>query len=89
MRPCLRTRKPTPPPSVMPADADRAGVAEARREPVLAAALVYSPAVSPVCAQAVRPVDVDLQRRSCREVEHDPAVGRAVARDAVAAAPDC
>ena len=49
---------------------------------------MYSPAVRPVSAQAVRRSDVDLERLHVREVEHDAAVGDAVAGDAVAAAAD-
>ena len=56
--------------------------------PCSAAAVVYSPAVSPLPAQAVRAVDVDLERVEVADVEDDAALGRAVARAAVAAAPD-
>ena len=52
------------------------------------AAVEYSPAVRPVSAQAVRLRSVDLEAAQGREVEHDPALGGAVAGGAVAAAAD-
>ena len=72
----------------MPADPDRAGVAEPGREAVSAAAVVYSPAVKPGLGPGGAPLGVDLQRLHVREVEHDPAIGDAVTGDAVAAAAD-
>ena len=52
--PCLRTRKPTPPPSVIPPIPTDAASPNPVARPWAAAASVYSPAVSPVSAQAVR-----------------------------------
>ena len=68
---------------------DRAGVAEPDGQAVLpAAAVVYSAAVRPASAQAVRAVGVDVERLHVAQVEDDAAVGRAVAGAAVAAAAD-
>jgi hypothetical protein len=71
-----------------PADPDRAGVAEGRRQAVLRCGV----RVAAGCYTAAHPsraaLDVDLQPGQIAQVEHDPALGRAVARNAVAAAPD-
>ena len=71
-----------------PADPDRAGVAEAGRQAVggdggrvLGGGQTRSGPGGPA-------VDVDLERLQVAQVEDDPAVGRAVAGAAVAAAPD-
>ena len=71
-----------------PADADGAGVAEAGGEAVGAAAFVYSPAVSPVSAQAVRClVSMSSARMSARSRTMPPSAD-AMAGAAVAAAAD-
>ena len=89
VRPCLRTRYPTPPPRVMPADPDRAGVAEADGQPVGARRGGDSPAVRPVWAQAVRLAVSMLQRLAGRDRSSTiPPSHDAVAGDAVPAAAD-
>ena len=88
MRPCLRTRIADASAEREPADPDRAGVAERRREPVLRGG-VGVPTGGQAAAGPRRPaLDVDLQPVQVAKVEDDPAHGRAVAGDAVAAAPD-
>ena len=62
VRPCLRTRKPTPPPSVIPPIPTEPVSPNPVARPCAPAAAVYSPAVRPVSAQAVRPLGVDLER---------------------------
>ena len=87
VRPYLRTRYPMPPPSVMPADPDRAGVAEPGRQAVGAGRGRVLPGGQARLGPRGAPVDVDVQRAHVREVEHDPPLGR-VAGAAVAAAAD-
>ena len=55
VRPCLRTRNPTPPPSVMPPIPTEPVSPNPVARPCAPAAAVYSAAVRPVSAQAVRP----------------------------------
>ena len=86
--PCLRTRKPTPPLSVMPATPTEPVSPKPVARPCSPAAAVYAPVVSPAPAHAVRARRVDLELVERGEVEHDPAVGDAVAGHAVAAAAD-
>ena len=72
-----------------PADADRAGVAEPGRQAVLGGGRrVRRRRSGRPPAQAVRAVDVDVERVHVAQVEHDPAVDDAVAGGAVAAAAD-
>ena len=88
VRPCLRTRYPTPPPSVIPPIPTEPVSPNPVARPCAPAAAVYlaggQSRLGPGCAS----VDVDLQCLHVREVEHDPALGHAVAGDAVAAAAD-
>ncbi len=84
--PCLRTRKPTPPPSVippMPTDpvSPKPGgqAVPRRRARVLAGSQTR---LGPGGA----PLGVDLEPLHVGQVDHDPALGRAVAGHAVAAA---
>ena len=53
--PWSRLRKPVPPPSVMPPIPTDAASPNPVARPCAPTAFVYSPAVRPVCAQAVRP----------------------------------
>ena len=85
VRPCLRTRNPTPPPSVIPPMPTEPVSPKPVARPCSPAAAVYSPAVSPVPAHAVR-ASTSISRPHPREVEHDPAFGDAVTRGAVPAA---
>ena len=86
MRPCLRTRNPRPPLSVIPPIPTEPASPKPVASPCAPAAAVYALAVRPVSAHAVRRSRVDLQRAQVGEVEHDAAVADAVSRRAVAAA---
>ena len=70
------------------ADADGAGVAEARREPVLARCDGERAGGEARARPGRAPGGVQLERAQRREVDHDAAVADAVARGAVAAAAD-
>ena len=72
----------------MPADADRAGVAEPDRQAMVAAASLSSAAVRPALGPRGAPRDVDVDRLHRPEIEHDPALGSAVTGAAVTAAAD-
>ena len=71
-----------------PADPDRTGVAERCREPVLGGGGRVSTGGQAAAGPRRAALVVDLQPVEVAEVEHDPTLGRAVAGDAVAAAPD-
>ena len=77
-----------PPPSVIPPMPTEPVSPKPVARPCSPAAVVYSPAVSPVSAQAVRPSTSMSSARMSRQVEHHPALGYAVARGAVTAAAD-
>ena len=70
------------------ADPDGARVAEARREPVLARRDGERAGGEARARPGRAPGGVELERAQRREVDHDAAVGDAVARGAVAAAAD-
>ena len=86
--PCLRTRNPTPPPEGDPADADRAGVAEPGGQPVLADRGGVGAGGQAGLGPGGAAFGVEVQGIHGRQVEHDPALGGAVAGVAVAAAAD-
>ena len=71
-----------------PADPDRAGVAERRREAMLRCGVGVPARREPCLGPRRAALDVDLQTVQVAKVEDDPAHGRAVTGDAVAAAPD-
>jgi hypothetical protein len=71
-----------------PADADRPGVAEPGREAVRARRGRVRARGQAPARPGGAPVDVDLEPPQRRDVEHDPALGDAVTRGAVAAAAD-
>ena len=77
-----------PPLRVMPPSPTEPASPNPVASPCSPAAAVYSPAVRPVPAQAVRPLGVDLEVAQVGEVEHDAVVDHAVAGRAVAAAAD-
>ena len=80
VRPYLRTRNPTPPPSVIPPMPTEPGVAEPGREAVRARRGRVLARGQAGLGPRGAPLDVDVQRLHVREVEHDPSVGDADAR---------
>ena len=86
--PFLRTRKPTPPASVMPPIPTEPGVAEAGDEPVLTGGDGVLAGGDPGLDRGGLGIGVDLERLHTGEIDHDSAVARAVAGAAVAAAAD-
>ena len=87
-RPYLRASQPIPPPSVRPEIPTEPASPNGVARPWAAAATVYSDAVSPACAHASAPIGVDVEALHGAEIEDDPAVVRAVAREAVPATAD-
>ena len=88
VRPCLRTRKPTPPPSVSPPIPTEPVSPKRSRQAVLCGGFRVAAGGDAAAHPSRAALDVDLQPVQVAEVEHDAALGRAVARDAVGAAPD-
>ena len=88
VRPCLLVRYPIPPPSVIPPIPTEPVSPKPVASPCFPTPAEYSPAVRPVCAQAVRPRRVDLERLHVVQIEHDAAIVAAVPGAAVAAAAD-
>ena len=84
--PFLRTRKPMPPPRVIPPRPTLAGVAEPGREAVFGGRRGVVAGRDPGLGPRRPAVGVDLDRVHPGEVEDDPALGRAVPGPAVAAA---
>ena len=86
--PFLRTRKPTPPASVMPPMPTEPVSPRPVTSPCSPVATVYSPAVIPASTEAVLAVGVDLEALHPREVDDETTVGGPVTRAAMAAAAD-
>ena len=88
-RPCLRTRYPTPPLSVMLPSPTEAGASETRREAVGAGRDAVLARPSTRCRPRPRAsCGIDLERAQVTEVDHDAAVADAVTDRAVPAAAD-
>ena len=86
--PFFRVRKPMPPARVIPPIPTEPESPRPVTRPRSAVAIVYSAAVAPVSTQALVAVGVDLDSVHARQVDHESAVGGAVAGAAVATTAD-